>query len=110
MDMLVSNIMGNSAPITRPQVSPTAEHPDPLPSEETKDVTDEPWKHFSFICSIELIDKVQAIAHKEGFTIRAFMEYMMRQGIDQYIRLRVNVCTRIHYINACATRIKKKHR
>lgn len=85
MDMLVSNIMGNSAPITRPQVSPTAGHPDPLPSEETKDVTDEPWKHFSFICSIELIDKVQAIAHKEGFTIRAFMEYMMRQGIAQYV-------------------------
>lgn len=30
MDMLVSNIMGNSAPITRPQVSPTAEHPRPF--------------------------------------------------------------------------------
>lgn len=48
------------------------------------DSSDEPWKHFTFICSIELIDKVQAIAHKEGFTIRAFMEYMMRQGIAQY--------------------------
>lgn len=53
MDMLVSNIMGNSAPITRPQVSPTAEHPDPLPSEETKAVTDEPWKHCLTLKNVE---------------------------------------------------------
>ena len=26
------------------------------------------------------MDKVQAIAHKEGFTIRSFMEYVMKQG------------------------------
>ena len=84
MDLLVSNIMGNSDPIPQLQVAPTAEQQEPSPTEESKDVTDEPWKHFSFICSIELIDKVQAIAHKEGFTIRAFMEYMMRHGIAQY--------------------------
>ena len=30
------------------------------------------------------IAEVQAIARKEGFTIRALMEYMMRQGIDSY--------------------------
>lgn len=45
---------------------------------------DTPWKHFSFICSVELVDKIQAIAHKEGFTIRALMEFLMRQGIDKY--------------------------
>ena len=42
------------------------------------------WQHFSFICSTELVVKVQAIAHKEGFTIRSFMEYVMKQGVDAY--------------------------
>ena len=41
-------------------------------------------KQRAFCCSTELANKVQAIARKEGFTIRALMEYMMRQGIDSY--------------------------
>ena len=45
---------------------------------------DEPWRHFSFICSKELVDKVQSIARKEGFTIRSFMEYVMKQGVEAY--------------------------
>ena len=45
---------------------------------------DNSWTHFTFICSTELANKVQAIARKEGFTIRTLMEYMMRQGIDSY--------------------------
>ena len=113
-DSLLHNILGGAEIRPQDRFDPPAdEKTESSPSSEPTtddDSSDEPWKHFTFICSIELIDKVQAIAHKEGFTIRAFMEYMMRQGIDQYIRLRVNVCTRIHYINACATRIKKKHR
>ena len=54
----------------------------PLSSKEKK--KDVPSRHFTFICSTELANKVQAIARKEGFTIRALMEYMMRQGIDSY--------------------------
>ena len=35
-------------------------------------------------CSKELVDKVQSIARKEGFTIRSFMEYVMKQGVEAY--------------------------
>ena len=85
MDALLSNIMGEA--IVRPTAQPsTPTEAKPaeqvLPSKEK--APDEPWKHFSFICSVELADKVQAIAHREGFTIRALMEYMMRQGIATY--------------------------
>jgi len=84
MDMLISNIMGN--PVDIPQiVVPTEDRQtEQAVSEDKAESIEAPWKHFSFICSVELADKVQAIAHKEGFTIRAFMEYMMRQGIAQY--------------------------
>ena len=85
MDALLSNIMGEA--IVRPAVQPaiSSETKPTEPALPTKDkVPDDPWKHFSFICSVELADKVQAIAHKEGFTIRALMEYMMRQGIATY--------------------------
>ena len=77
MDALLSNIMGEA--IERPtDITVTA----PLSSKEKK--KDVPSRHFTFICSTELANKVQAIARKEGFTIRALMEYMMRQGIDSY--------------------------
>jgi len=86
-DSLLSNILGGAE--IRPQDrfdSKTDEQTNVKPDNKSSDdnTPEEPWKHFTFICSIELIDKVQAIAHKEGFTIRAFMEYMMRQGIAQY--------------------------
>ena len=51
---------------------------------ESDSPNDEPWRHFSFICSKELVDKVQSIARKEGFTIRSFMEYVMKQGVEAY--------------------------
>ena len=88
MDLLLSNIMGDA--VIRPQdkYEPPRESKDVKASikatrmeEKTADM---PWKHFSFICSVELVDKIQAIAHKEGFTIRALMEFLMRQGIDKY--------------------------
>ena len=34
------------------------------------DASKRDWMHFTFICSIEIVDKVKAIAHKEGFSIR----------------------------------------
>ena len=88
LDSLLHNILGDAEIRPQDKFDPPADEkaqPDSK-SQRTNDEdgSDEPWKHFTFICSIELIDKVQAIAHKEGFTIRAFMEYMMRQGITQY--------------------------
>lgn len=88
MDLLLSNIMGD--PVIRPQdkYEPPAEEKQVKPSgnvtKNREQPTDVPWKHFSFICSVELVDKIQAIAHKEGFTIRALMEFLMRQGIEKY--------------------------
>ena len=61
---------------------PTQPYKGPLSSKEKK--KDAPSRRFTFICSTELANKVQAIARKEGFTIRALMAYMMRQGIDSY--------------------------
>lgn len=94
MDILLGNILGSAA--IPPQVKseePTSASPaaTPAPTQEPK--TDAKsckappptsWRHFSFICSEDLVDKVQAIAHKEGFTIRTFMEYVMKQGIEAY--------------------------
>mgnify|MGYP001038664504 FL=1 len=51
---------------------------------DLKEQMDSSWRHFSFICSMELVDKVQAIVYKEGFTIRAFLEFVMKQGIEAY--------------------------
>lgn len=87
MDALLGNILGSA--VIRPQdkyEEPNQDAPqnDERATKAVRETSDTPWKHFSFICSVELADKVQAIAHKEGFTIRALMEYMMRQGIATY--------------------------
>ena len=87
MDALLGDILGTA--IIRPQDKCEESKQESNQSEKpvnnnTPESPDAPWKHFSFICSIELANKVQAIAHKEGFTIRAFMEYVMRQGITAY--------------------------
>ena len=87
MDALLGNILGTA--IIRPQDKCEESKQESNQSEKpvnnnTPESPDAPWKHFSFICSIELANKVQAIAHKEGFTIRAFMEYVMRQDITAY--------------------------
>ena len=90
MDILLGNILGNAA--IKPQdryeepAAPLPENDAPAPSTKatTKEQSNDSWRHFSFICSKALVDKVQAIAHKEGFTIRSFMEYVMKQGIEAY--------------------------
>ena len=90
MDILLGNILGSVAikPQDRyeePDVpSPVKEASLPSKKNTAKDESDDSWRHFSFICSKALVDKVQAIAHKEGFTIRSFMEYVMKQGIEAY--------------------------
>ena len=90
MDILLGNILGNAA--IKPQdryeepAAPLPANDAPAPSTKAtnKEKPDDTWRHLSFICSKALVDKVQAIAHKEGFTIRSFMEYVMKQGVDAY--------------------------
>lgn len=91
MDILLGNILGTAA--ISPDNKTVEQIPEtkPIPKQEKRSVKaerkeqhDNSWRHFSFICSRELVDKVQAIAYKEGFTIRAFMEYVMKQGIEAY--------------------------
>ena len=87
MDILLGNILGKAAihPQDRFDKSPVNPQEQqisaPSPQTESDSPNDEPWRHFSFICSKELVDKVQSIARKEGFTIRSFMEYVMKQGV-----------------------------
>lgn len=83
MDALLNNIMGDAMVSVTDRPSSPSEEPTLTvqPKEETKEV---PWRHFSFICSVELVEKVQAIAHKEGFSIRALMEFMISQGVTAY--------------------------
>lgn len=42
------------------------------------------WKRFAFVCDKVIVAKVQAIASKEGVTIRELMEFMMNQAIARY--------------------------
>lgn len=91
MDILLGNILGTAA--ISPDNKTVEQTPETklIPKQEKRSVKtgrkeqpDNSWRHFSFICSRELVDKVQAIAYMEGFTIRAFMEYVMKQGIEAY--------------------------
>ena len=84
MDALLSIIMGEAlVRVTDvPTPAKTQQTEAPLPPKEK--LQDEPSRHFTFICSTELANKVQAIARKEGFTIRSLMEFMIRQGIATY--------------------------
>lgn len=42
------------------------------------------WQHFTVICAVEIVDKVKAIAHKEGFSIRDVVEKFLKDGITRY--------------------------
>ena len=90
MDILLGNILGKAAihPQDRFDKSPGTSQEKQFSSAssqiESDSPNDEPWRHFSCICSKELVDKVQSIARKEGFTIRSFMEYDMKQGVEAY--------------------------
>ena len=90
MDILLGNILGKAAIHPQYRFDRSPGNPQeqqisaPNPQTESNSPNDEPWRHFSFICSKELVDKVQTIARKEGFTIRSFMEYVMKQGVEAY--------------------------
>ena len=84
MDILLGNILGSAA--ISPDNKTVEQTPEtkPIPKQEKRSVKAERKEQLDNSCSRELVDKVQAIAYKEGFTIRAFMEYVMKQGIEAY--------------------------
>ena len=91
LDILLGNILGSAtiSPDNKtieqiPEAKSVKQQEKRSVKSDRKEQMDSSWRHFSFICSRELVDKVQAIAYKEGFTIRAFMEYVMKQGIEAY--------------------------
>jgi hypothetical protein len=53
-------------------------------TEAQQSFTDVSWTHFTVICSSELVDKIKAIAQKEGFTIREVVEKSFRDTINKY--------------------------
>lgn len=53
-------------------------------TEAQQSFTDASWTHFTVICSSELVEKIKAIAQKEGFTIREVVEKFFRNGIGSY--------------------------
>ena len=53
-------------------------------SESRQVTSDASWTHFTVICNGELVDKIKAIAQKEGFTIREVVEKFFRNGIGSY--------------------------
>ena len=53
-------------------------------TEGQQSFSDTSWTHFTVICSSELVDKIKAIAQKEGFTIRDVVEKFFRNGIGSY--------------------------
>ena len=76
MDILVGNILGDAT--IQPQEKNDKTN---VTSKEKQNTPQSPKNNKA---STELVVKVQAIAHKEGFTIRSFMEYVMKQGVDAY--------------------------
>ena len=90
MEILLGNILGDAAIKSRDRyggrAAPLTEKDAPAPSTTatTNEQSHDSGRHFSFICSKAPVDQGQAIAHKEGFTIRSFMEYVMKQGIEAY--------------------------
>lgn len=90
MDILVGNILGDATIQSQEKNGKTdvtykeKQNTPQSPKNNKASPKEDQWQHFSFICSTELVVKVQAIAHKEGFTIRSFMEYVMKQGVDAY--------------------------
>ena len=48
------------------------------------DASKRDWMHFTFICGIEIVGKVKAIARIEGFSIRDVVEKFLSDGIARY--------------------------
>ena len=72
MDILLGNILGSAAISPDHKTVEQTTEAKPIPKQEKRSIKserkeqmDSSWRHFSFICSRELVDKVQAIAYKD---------------------------------------------
>ena len=85
LESSVRNITQQSKP-QKQQAKPQEQQAKPQEQQMPKDAdaSKRDWMHFTFICSIEIVDKVKAIAHKEGFSIRDVVEKYLKDGIARY--------------------------
>lgn len=74
----VKDMESSVAEITQP--SKAQEH---LLSTETAG-SKVPWQHFSMICAVDIVSKIKAISHNEGFTVRSVIEKFLADGIARY--------------------------
>lgn len=58
------------------------QHPQGHKNTDTANVVK--WQHFTVICSTDIVKKIKAIAHIEGFSIRDVVEKFLADGILRY--------------------------
>ena len=68
------------------QKAKPTEQPKPQKQQTPKDasVIKKACQHFTFICAVEIVVKIRAIARIEGFSIREVVEKFLRDGIARY--------------------------
>ena len=68
------------------QKAKPTEQPKPQKQQTPKDasVIKKACQHFTFICAVEIVVKIKAIARIEGFSIREVIEKFLRDGIARY--------------------------
>ena len=68
------------------QKAKPTDQPKPQKQQAPKDasVIKKAWQHFTFICAVEIVVKIKAIARIEGFSIREVIEKFLRDGIARY--------------------------
>ena len=68
------------------QKAKPTEQPKPQKQQAPKDasVIRKVWQHFTFICAVEIVVKIKAIARIEGFSIREVIEKFLSDGIARY--------------------------
>lgn len=75
MDILVGNILGDAAIQSQEKndktdvTSKEKQNTPQSPKNNKASPKEDQWQHFSFICSTELVGKVQAIAHKVSLSV-----------------------------------------
>ena len=74
----------SGSPLLRDKMEQTLKKNKTYVRSEKKLKDNKEYRHCSFICSSELWEKAQAIAHKERFSVREVMEHWMQAGIESY--------------------------
>ena len=74
----------SGSPLLRDKMEQTLKKDKTYVRSEKKLKDNKEYRHCSFICSPELWEKAQAIAHKERFSVREVMEHWMQAGIESY--------------------------